>query len=54
MVTPTFAAQNLISTLDKRETLAMLRLWRREAESKDEADLLAELIERIVNGELDG
>lgn len=45
---------HLIKTVDKAELVATLKQWREEATSKDEASVIAELLERIYNGELDG
>ena len=49
-----FIQENLISTLAKRETLATLRTWRKECDSKIEADLINDLLDLIVSGDLDG
>lgn len=43
-----------IKTLDKKETLATLRVWRNESKEKLEVDLINDLIRLIESGELDG
>lgn len=44
----------LIATINKRQTLAMLKQWRAESTTKDEADAFADVIDAIMSGELDG
>lgn len=44
----------LVTTLDKRETLKTLRQWRYESNEPAEADVLTDLIHRIEEGALDG
>lgn len=43
-----------IKTLDKRETVATLRQWRKESTNKIEVDLINDMIHLIESGELDG
>lgn len=50
----TFYEQNLVKTLDKKETLLTLRQWRYEATSNIEADLIADMIKLVESGDLDG
>lgn len=40
-------------TIDKRETLRIIREWRKECRSQDEARAFADVIELIQSGELD-
>lgn len=49
-----FVDRHLISTLDKKETLATLRTWRDESQNKDEATVLGDFIKLVASGELDG
>lgn len=54
MVTPGIIEAELVTTLDKRELVATLKVWRGEATNKDEADVIVELLQRITSGEFDG
>lgn len=49
-----FINRHLVSTLDKKETLATLRVWRKDCRDHKEADLLGDLIKLVDSGELDG
>lgn len=53
-ITEGIIAGQLVTTLDKQETLKTLRQWRYESDSPEEADLLTDLIHKIEQGELDG
>lgn len=45
---------HLIKTVDKRELVETLKVWRLESKSKEESDVIIELLNRINAGELDG
>lgn len=46
--------RNLVGTLSKSLTIQMLKEWRDESESKDEATILTDVLGIIMSGELDG
>lgn len=50
----TWIEENLVTTLSKKRVLEVLKEWRSETKSKVEADLLADLLDEVRSGALDG
>lgn len=53
-MSPDLIVKDLVTTVDKRELTATLRVWRAESKDRVEVDLINDLLERIESGELDG
>lgn len=49
-----YVNRGLVKTLDKDLTAQMLKEWRKESTSKEEGALLTEILERVMDGSLDG
>lgn len=46
--------KDLVTTVDKRELTATLRVWRAESKDRVEVDLINDLLELLDSGDLDG
>ena len=46
--------EDLVTTMQKRPFLKMLREWREDSESSVEVDLLNDVIKAVQSGEFDG
>ena len=49
-----FYEENLIKTVDKKWLLFVLREWRKETKSQEEARAFADVIDLIMGGDADG
>lgn len=49
-----FYLNNLVSTVDKKYLLKILREWRKEATSGIEVEVFADVIELVESGDVDG